>query len=340
MDGEPTSPSGGRLDGARRVALVGHFTPPIHGMAAAMDALAALLNTLGPVVRIRTVPKGHSGGCRYHITRTCLVLRAASRLASLRAKSDAVLLSVDAGKGMVYVIALTWVARRLRYRVALQHHSYAYISRRTMLAGLLVDVAGPHAEHLHSCQVACDDFRRVYPRALTNRAVSVAYALQLPPRRHQAPDPIATRTLRVGHLSNLTLEKGLERVIHLGRDAIQRGMVEKVILAGPVTGRAERRLMLRALSEPGFEYRGLVTGQPKENFFQDIDIFVFPTRYRNEFLRACCMGSNAARRAGHRIQSRMPDTGIGRIGQPCPRAGGRFHEGRHETNRALVSASR
>jgi glycosyltransferase involved in cell wall biosynthesis len=251
-------------------------------MAAAMDALASHLKTLGPVVCIRTVPRRRSGGYPYHLDRAYLVVRAASKLLSLRAKCDAVLLSVDAGKGMVYAIALTWVARRLRYRIALQHHSYAYISRRSMLAGLLVDVAGPHAEHLHSCQVACDAFRRVYPRALTTRAVSVAYALQLPPNHRRAQDPVAARILRVGHLSNLTLEKGLERVIRLGRTAIQQGMVEKVILAGPVTGSAERALIRGALSERGFEYRGLVTGQRKEDFFQDIDVFLFPTRYRNE----------------------------------------------------------
>ena len=34
--------------------------------------------------------------------------------------------------------------------------------------------------------------------------------------------------------------------------------------------------------ETGFEYRGMVTGQRKEDFFRDIDVFIFPTRYRNE----------------------------------------------------------
>ena len=95
----------------RRVILVGHFAPPIHGMAIAMDALATLLESEGPVTRIRTVPKQPVQGGPYHVTRACLVTVAAWRMLLLRKESKAVFLSVDAGYGMVYVIALTWVAR-------------------------------------------------------------------------------------------------------------------------------------------------------------------------------------------------------------------------------------
>jgi glycosyltransferase involved in cell wall biosynthesis len=88
--------------------------------------------------------------------------------------------------------------------------------------------------------------------------------------------------LTVGHLSNLALEKGLEEVIRFGRAAIGQGKVAKVVLAGPFVGKAEGALVNAVASEPGFEYRGPVSGQRKEDFFRDIDIFVFPTRYRHE----------------------------------------------------------
>jgi len=51
---------------------------------------------------------------------------------------------------MVFVIALTWTARRLGYRVVLQHHSYSYAARWSRLAALLVYVAGPRTDHLHN----------------------------------------------------------------------------------------------------------------------------------------------------------------------------------------------
>ena len=267
----------------RRVALVGHFTPPVHGMAVAMDALSRLLTTLGPLVRIRTVPPGRAAGRLYHLKRAYLVARAALRLSLMVRRCDIVLMSVDAGKGMLYVIALTWIARKLGYRVVLQHHSYAYISNRSRLAATLVNVGGARSEHLHSCESACNEFRQLYPRARITRVLSVAYALERPPTWDPSPTgTLLARRLAVGHLSNLTLEKGLDEVIRFGRAAMRQGWVGRVILAGPATGRAELRLLDGIASEDGFEYRGPLTGQPKEEFFRDIDVFIFPTRYRNE----------------------------------------------------------
>jgi glycosyltransferase involved in cell wall biosynthesis len=221
-------------------------------------------------------------GRAYHLKRAYLVSLAAARLLLLRSKSDAVFLSVDAGKGMMYVIVLTWIARRLRFRVVLQHHSYAYISRRSWLAAALVYVGGSRAYHVYSCRLACEEFRRLYPRAVRTRALSVAYAVEPPPQGRTPRDAFASRRLRVGHLSNLTLEKGLEEVIRFGRVAIHARQVESVILAGPVGGTAERALIDSVAGERGFEYRGPVTRKRKEDFFRDIDVFLFPTRYRNE----------------------------------------------------------
>jgi glycosyltransferase involved in cell wall biosynthesis len=267
----------------RCVIVAGQFTPPIHGMAVATDALGALLATLGPLIRLRTVPPQTApGGRLYHLRRALLVTRAASKISLLRSKSDAVLLSVDAGKGMLYVILLTRIARWLGYRVVLEHHSYAYISRRSRLAATLAYVGGSGTQHLYSCHLACDEFRRLYPRASRVRTLSVAYAVEPAPQRRASTDVFVSRQLRLGHLSNLSIEKGLEEVIRFGRSAIQKGIAEKVILAGPVAGRAEFALIESLAGERGFEYRGPVTGQRKEDFFRDIDVFPFPTRYRNE----------------------------------------------------------
>jgi glycosyltransferase involved in cell wall biosynthesis len=200
----------------------------------------------------------------------------------LRARSDVVFLSVDAGKGMLYVIALTWIARRLGYRVVLQHHSYAYVSQRSRVAAALVYVGGSRTQHLHSCRAACEDFRRLYPRAVRTRALSVAYGLESPPKSRAASAAFASRKLRVGHLSNLTLEKGLDEVIRFGRTAIQLHKIEAMILAGPAAGSAERALLDAVVHERGFEYRGAVVGRLKNDFYRDIDLFLFPTRYRNE----------------------------------------------------------
>jgi glycosyltransferase involved in cell wall biosynthesis len=267
---------------SRCLVLVGHFTPPVYGMAAAMDAVGNLFATVGPIVRLRTVPSRSAGSSLHHFRRVCLVSLAAAKLLLLRSKSDAVFLSVDAGKGMVYVVVLTWIARRLGFRLVLQHHSYAYISNRSRLTAALVRVGGSRAYHLYSCQLACEEFRRLYPRAVRTRVLSVAYAVESPPRSRTPRNGSASRQLTVGHLSNLTMEKGLEEVIRFGRIAAKNSRVDGVILAGPASGAAERALIDSVAGERGFEYRGPVAGERKEDFFRDIDVFLFPTRYRNE----------------------------------------------------------
>ena len=181
----------------RCVVFVGHFTPPVHGMAAAMDTFTVLTAKLGPVRQLRTVPRRGDPGFLHHAKRAWLTTRAAIAMAVLRVRSDAVVMSVDAGMGMVFVISLTWMARLLRYRVVLQHHSKAYVSRRSRLAAMLVRAAGARAIHLYSCQAICEDFQRLYPRAARVTALSVAYAVEVPKHDRAPSQAFTSRPPRV-----------------------------------------------------------------------------------------------------------------------------------------------
>ena len=55
-------------------------------------------------------------------------------------------------------------------------------------------------------------------------------------------------------------------------------------MAGPSTSTDTKHLLAEAQSEflQDFEYRGSVADGDKHKFYNDIDVFVFPTRYRNE----------------------------------------------------------
>jgi glycosyltransferase involved in cell wall biosynthesis len=261
--------------------LIGHFTPPIHGMAVAMDTLGDLLATLGPVLRIRTVPRRVLPRKLHHLSRVWRVTVALATVVLMRRKSRAALLSVDAGYGMVYTIVLTLAARCLRYDLALDHHSYAYVSEPSSYMAVLVAVAGGGATHIFQCELACRKFKRIYRRTARTRIGSRAYILPNPPDsgpRDNAPG----RALTLGHLSNLSMEKGLDDVLRFGREAISRGLADKVVLAGRTTGPLERDLVNRGVADGYVDYRGRVSSAEKETFFGDVDVFLFPTRYKNE----------------------------------------------------------
>ena len=269
---------------SKRLILVGHFllAHPWYGRRYGRAGEPASPLLVPSSASAPFLPRRRAGAV-YHLRRVCLVLLAAARLLLLRSRSDAVFLSVDAGNGMIYVIVLAWIARWLGFRIVLQHHSYAYISRRSRLAAVLVYVCGSRTQHLYSCQLACGEFRRLYPpHAVRTRALSVAYAVKSSQERRNPRAALVSRQLRVGHLSNLTLEKGIEEVIRFGRVATKLGSVERVILAGPVGATAERALIDSVVGERGFEYRGPCNWRAQGGLLSRYRCFLFPTRYKNE----------------------------------------------------------
>jgi glycosyltransferase involved in cell wall biosynthesis len=100
----------------------------------------------------------------------------------------------------------------------------------------------------------------------------------------ESAGPRSGDVFTLGFMSNLTLAKGVDDAIatfeRLARD--ERRI--RLILAGPCMGAAERTLLDKTLSRwpEQVEYRGPVYGRDKAQFFADIDVFLFPTRYVHE----------------------------------------------------------
>jgi glycosyltransferase involved in cell wall biosynthesis len=262
------------------VLLMGHFSPPLSGRSLAMDRLSDLLESQGPIVRFRTVPRRPLPRYLHHLCRIFLVSQAALQLARRRREASAVFLSVDAGFGMLYCIFLSLTARSFGYRTTLDHHSHVYVAHHSRLMAVLVAAAGRSSTHLFKCELVLAKFRRMYSLRSQAEVLGVAYAADT------APSPLGEanepRPLVLGHLSNLSVDKGLADVITLALNAKQLGLAAKVVVAGPLTGRRERLLVDQGLRDGYLDYRGPVSGDEKEAFFGDVDVFLFPSRYRNE----------------------------------------------------------
>lgn len=88
----------------------------------------------------------------------------------------------------------------------------------------------------------------------------------------------------LGHLSNLTADKGLNEVLDLARTLLNSGNPTKLIVAGPSNDAYAIAALERAKADLGdlLEYRGPLYGADKVRFFEEISVFVFPTKYRNE----------------------------------------------------------
>ena len=90
--------------------------------------------------------------------------------------------------------------------------------------------------------------------------------------------------IRIGLLSNLTREKGLYLFLDVLRACIKSGLAVEGRLAGPIDDVNDLAALRAAQSELGeaLSYLGPQYGEAKSRFLSELDMFLFPTIYRNE----------------------------------------------------------
>lgn len=192
------------------------------------------------------------------------------------------LLAPNAGWGLVMTVLHVWIAKLLGMRVILHHHVYSYCSRKSRLMSLVQWALNESDLNL----VLNDQMGRVLGELYCGKA----QALELPygymtesPEASHAKAPVS-KPIVLGHLSNLTIEKGLEDVIETAVELKKQGIEVRLILAGGLAGAKEKEVFDRAQSILGdsLEYLGPVYGESKASFFSRINYFLFPSRYVNE----------------------------------------------------------
>lgn len=268
------------------VVVAAHLPPPVHGMAVAVEAFTHLLddaaaNAGGKVVR--TDISSDPGQRRFgqHVDRCWRVAVALRQIWRHRQDSPAIYVSCDAGLGMIFTIFLTSLARLLRQRAYVHHHSYAYVRKRRRLFLGLAQASGKRTVHLAGCDKMAEELCGRYPELGEVRVLPILYAVptvdQLP-RRYNGGDVV------LGHLSNLSEEKGLRDVFATAEELSRLGVNSRIALAGPPLRSKDAVLLQSLLSRAGntVEYLGPVYGRAREKFYDGIDIFVFPSRYRHE----------------------------------------------------------
>jgi glycosyltransferase involved in cell wall biosynthesis len=146
----------------------------------------------------------------------------------------------------------------------------------------LARAAGPRARHIVLSRSMASDLVAVMPEInepliIGNACLVDRELLELPLRANQCD-------LVLGHLSNLTADKGIAEVVSLASALREANVDVRLIIGGPISDDEARSQLSRATRELGdfFEYRGSLTGEAKLDFFNEITHFVFPTRYVHE----------------------------------------------------------
>ena len=241
------------------------------------DALGALTRA----TRADIASDVFAPGLLQHLLKLAKVLRALGVLVIRRLASTRCLYAPSAaGPGMVHTTAMVLLALVLGYRVFLHHRSFSYIDAKSWRMALLARIGGGRVVHVFLCDCMRDLYVANYPQA--ENAIVVSNATHIEPVEELPP--AALQGLRLGHMSNLCEEKGLDTVLAVTRRLVAAGLDVKLVLAGPPVGPKDTEKIDLAKAELGevLEYRGPVYGADKIPFFSDIDVFLFPSMYAHE----------------------------------------------------------
>lgn len=262
------------------IIIFGPLPPPRHGVSSVNDAVAKQLMSRGinPII-INTAPLSLERNLRVRFKRMFRVAMAIGKLMYCANRQRLVYFSLSGGYGLLYEAPGVLIARLRGAHVVVHHHSFRYLDAPFWPMKLLVCVAGSDTRHVTLCRMMAERLQQAYPLVRHVRILSNAGFV---------PDAACNHTyigvpIKVGFLSNLSAEKGLDEFLALAEASAVRGLPWRFLMAGPyesVTNWDHYTQRISAL--PNLEYRGALYAEAKNAFLRDIDIFVFPTRYRNE----------------------------------------------------------
>ena len=258
--------------------IIGPFPPPVHGAANITSRVAELVEEEGvEVQRCNVAPLPNSSPLLRHASRFARYVRAWWRL--LRTSPvEPVYLSLSGGLGQLYDLVCIVLVRLARRQLFIHHHSFNYLSRKRALASACFAAAGAHAVHFALCKRMGGLIKQTYG---ANTKILTVSNLSLGDFAEFAPPPMERTFRRIGFLSSLSFDKGLDSIASLSRLLAPYGI--ETLVAGDARTQAVSSFIAKEVTENShFKYVGPVYGAEKIAFYHSIDLFVFLSRYKNE----------------------------------------------------------
>lgn len=264
--------------------------PPVHGASAINQKMVQQLENCGiPVTVLNTVPSRQArcfGSPTWKLQRALLILQVFAKVV-LRTwhPPTIVYIGISGGNGLLFDCVLALAIRWLRVPAVVHHHSFAYVSANNALFRRFCYFLSPApVTHVVLCSEMGEQLCARYPDLISPPQVHVLSNAAFFEDGTAKQDTVDTpATLRVGYISNITPEKGIRDVMVLFTRCREAGLPIEMTVAGPCTDESIRaELDAMSNGQEPFTYLGAVYGERKQEFFQSLDVLVFPTRYANE----------------------------------------------------------
>jgi len=264
---------------------------PLHGMSGVNSSVLTAVNAVNNANEntsvINTVPSyaaslfgsKYWGGVKLIHTIFCYA-RLVFTLAC--SKRCIVYRPINGGFGQVYDLFYLTICRVFGARIVIHHHSFNYINHKSRLFYCLELIAGKEAKHVVLGPKMGALLNSMYGVS-SEQVIVVSNVAFFDIKNCSDAMKRVSNPLVVGHLANLCLEKGVDDFIVLCKELNALGVNYTAKIAGPFSNKESERLVKSACSVlDEVEYIGGLYGEDKEEFFQSLDVFVFPSRYKNE----------------------------------------------------------
>lgn len=252
--------------------FIGPFPPPMHGQSMATAELYKKLTIQSVPLAVLDLSLGRT----WH-QKLVLYLRATVALLGGRGSAY---ISVASNRGIWLTLLLALACRLRGRRTFLHYHAFGPLIKRPQVVAMIGWALGEYGHHVVLGPAMASCLRDILPKPALVRTLNNSGLIEPgSPKGSRRSGPIV-----LGHLSNLSLEKGLDCVVAAAIAAAESGLDIKLLIAGPCTDARAQSVLADARNRLGerVEYMGAIYGQDKGRFYTQLDVFLFPTKYINE----------------------------------------------------------
>ncbi|MGB6307472.1 MAG: glycosyltransferase [Steroidobacteraceae bacterium] len=261
-----------------RVEFVGPLPPPVNGFS---NVCAMMLDMLRSKLRVDVFDRAPAANGRIATMRRQLARSLRYLAVCVTERGGVLYLALSGGRGQIIDMSYLLLGKLFRRRVFVHHHSFAYITRASLLNRCCFALIRKDA-HIVLSQKMGESLASLYgldPGGI--RVVSnAAFYDPANTQAREARDDAAP--LHIGFLSNITFEKGFVEFFAILAELKNHGVAYRAHIAGPLSPDAQETFHKLLDAADDVEYVGPIYGVEKERFYQQLDIFLFPTNYANE----------------------------------------------------------
>lgn len=251
--------------------FIGPFPKPIHGQSLATQNLYDFLSHEGLNIKSINTAGNYVKKLLMHFYALVIILLT---------KKSSTYISLNSNNGLVLNLILILAARLKKNKLFLHYHAYDHIRRKTITLKILAKFSGAKAFHIVLGEMMKNDLGECIGN---NKKIIILNNSKLIQQEYDSEKESNYPVIRLGHLSNLTKEKGLITTIDTAIFLKNFFNIE-LYLAGPIVSDEINNEIIRAKHtlKDSLIYLGGVYGDEKNKFYQNIDFFIFPSQYKNE----------------------------------------------------------